>query len=112
MSNERSASDPNLIWNGHEVNHQWSKGVAAEGLLRAAVTAHAGLTEPYFSLLRSLSELHIAQLFARYDRVRRRGDELQQGVQAARPDGALVRRLPEVPVRVPGHGAGDGPGPA
>ena len=66
MSNERSASDPNLIWNGHEVNHQWSKGIAAEGLLRAAVTAHAGLTEPYFSLLRSLSELHIARLFARY----------------------------------------------
>jgi hypothetical protein len=66
MSNERSASDPNLIWNGHEVNHQWSKGIAAEGLLRSAVTAHAGLTEPYFSLLRSLSELHIAQLFARY----------------------------------------------
>jgi len=68
MSNERSASDPNLIWNGHEVNHQWSKGIAAEGLLRSAVTAHAGLTEPYFSLLRSLSELHIAQIFARYDR--------------------------------------------
>lgn len=67
MSNERSASDPNLIWNGHEVNHQWSKGVTAEGLMRAAVTAHTGLTEPYFSLLRSLSELHIAQLFARYD---------------------------------------------
>jgi hypothetical protein len=67
MSNERSASDPNLVWNGHEINHQWSKGLAAEGLLRAAVTAHAGLTEPYFSLLRSLSELHIAQLFARHD---------------------------------------------
>ena len=64
MSNERSASDPNLIWNGHEINHQWSKGVEAEGLLRAALTAHAGLTEPYFSLLRSLSELHIARLFA------------------------------------------------
>ncbi|MFI5894707.1 hypothetical protein ACIA5D_31860 [Actinoplanes sp. NPDC051513] len=67
MSNERSASDPNLIWNGHEINHQWSKGVAAEGLLRGAVIAHSGLTEPYFSLLRSLSELHIAQLFARHD---------------------------------------------
>ncbi|WP_433307451.1 hypothetical protein ACQP2F_10850 [Actinoplanes sp. CA-030573] len=67
MSNERSASDPNLIWNGHEINHQWSKGVVAEGLLRDAVIAHAGLTEPYFSLLRSLSELHIAQLFARHD---------------------------------------------
>jgi hypothetical protein len=68
MSNERSASDPNLIWNGHEINHQWSKGLAAEGLLRAAVTAHAGLTEPFFSLLRSLSELRIAQLYARHDR--------------------------------------------
>jgi hypothetical protein len=72
MSNERSASDPNLIWNGHEVNHQWSKGVAAEGLLREALTEHAGLVDPYFSLLRTLSELHIAKLFAptaRYDEV-------------------------------------------
>jgi hypothetical protein len=67
MSNERSASDPNLIWNGREVNHQWSKGIEAEGLLRDAVIAHVGLTEPYFSLLRSLSELHIAQLYARTD---------------------------------------------
>ncbi|WDZ84109.1 hypothetical protein [Micromonospora cathayae] len=72
MSNERSASDPNLIWNGHEINHQWSKGVEAEELIRGALTEHAGLTEPYFSLLRSLSELHIARLFAgftRYDDV-------------------------------------------
>ncbi|MFJ6199402.1 hypothetical protein [Micromonospora sp. NPDC092111] len=68
MSNERSASDPNLVWNGHEINHQWSKGIAAEGLLRAALAEHAGLTEPYFSLLRSLSELHIARLFAAIDR--------------------------------------------
>lgn len=68
MSNERSASDPNLIWQGHEINHQWSKGVEAEGLLRAALAEHAGLTEPYFSLLRSLSELHIARLFAAIDR--------------------------------------------
>jgi hypothetical protein len=68
MSNERSASDPNLIWNGHEINHQWSKGVEAEGLLRGALAEHAGLTEPYFSLLRSLSELHIARLFAEFTR--------------------------------------------
>ncbi|MET8907463.1 hypothetical protein [Micromonospora sp. NPDC004551] len=68
MSNERSASDPNLVWHGHEINHQWSKGVEAEGLLRAALAEHAGLTEPYFSLLRSLSELHIARLFAETDR--------------------------------------------
>ena len=67
MSNERSASEPNLIWNGHEVNHQWSKGGQAEALLRDAVTAHAGLVEPYFSFLRPLSELHIARLFASWD---------------------------------------------
>lgn len=68
MSNERSASAPNLVWNGHEINHQWSKGLEAEELLRAALTGHAGLVEPYFSLLRPLSELHIAKLFARFDR--------------------------------------------
>ncbi|MEE6311750.1 hypothetical protein V1634_33480 [Plantactinospora veratri] len=68
MSNERSASDPNLVWHGVEVNHQWSKGVEAEGLLRAALAGHAGLTEPYFSLLRQLSELHIARLFAQFTR--------------------------------------------
>ncbi|ABP55443.1 hypothetical protein [Salinispora tropica] len=65
MSNERSASDPNLIWDGHQINHQWSKGVEAEGLLRGALEEHAGLTDPYFSLLRQLSELHIARTFAR-----------------------------------------------
>jgi hypothetical protein len=68
MSNERSASDPNLIWNGHEINHQWSKGVEAEGLLRGALADHAGLADAYFSLLRQLSELHIAKLFARHTR--------------------------------------------
>ena len=68
MSNERSASDPNLIWNGHAVNHQWSKGETAERLLRAAVQEHAAIAEPYFSLLRPLSELRIAQLFAQHDR--------------------------------------------
>ncbi|MDP9792229.1 hypothetical protein J2S43_000741 [Catenuloplanes nepalensis] len=72
MSNERSASDPNLVWHGVEINHQWSKGVEAEGLLRDALAEHAGLTNAYFSLLRRLSELHIARLYAetgRYDDV-------------------------------------------
>ena len=52
MSNERSASDPNLIWIGHEINHQWSKSIEAEGLLRAAIAGQAGLADSYFSLLR------------------------------------------------------------
>jgi hypothetical protein len=64
MSNERSASVPNLTWRGHPVNHQWSKGIEAEALLQEALAAHCGVTNGYFSLLRGLSELHIARLFA------------------------------------------------
>ena len=64
MSNERSASAPNLTWRGHGVNHQWSKGIEAEALLRQALAVHGGVTTAYFSLLRGLSELHIARLFA------------------------------------------------
>jgi hypothetical protein len=67
MSNERSASTPNLSWLGHEVNHQWSKGIDAEAMLNEALAAHAGVTNGYFSLLRGLSELHIARLFAPID---------------------------------------------
>jgi hypothetical protein len=70
MSNERSAQEGNLVWQGHKVNHQWSKGLEAEELLREALKEHAGLDNACFSLLRGMSELHIAQLFAgttRYD---------------------------------------------
>jgi hypothetical protein len=66
MSNESSASVPNLNWLGRDINHQWSKGLPAERLLRDALLAHAGLQDVYFSLLRGLSELHIAALFARH----------------------------------------------
>jgi hypothetical protein len=66
MSNESSASVPNLNWRDRDINHQWSKGLPAETLLREALEAHAGLADAYFSLLRGLSELHIASLFARF----------------------------------------------
>ncbi|WP_433058477.1 hypothetical protein [Dactylosporangium sp. CS-033363] len=66
MSNESSASVPNLSWLGRDINHQWSKGLPAERHLRDALLAHAGLQDAYFSLLRGLSELHIAGLFAQF----------------------------------------------
>jgi hypothetical protein len=66
MSNESSASVPNLSWRDRDINHQWSKGLPAEALLRDALEAHAGLPEAYFSLLRGMSELHIASLFAKH----------------------------------------------
>ena len=64
LSNERSASVGNLYQHGIEVNHQFSKGFAFEQAVAHFIRDHMVSTFSYFSLLRPLSELHIAQLFA------------------------------------------------
>lgn len=64
LANERSASQGNLVHDGVEVNHQFSKSARAEGLLRAAA-AEAVPDVDVFSLLRPASELAIARAFAR-----------------------------------------------
>ena len=66
MSNERSASERNLLWNGAEVNHQWSKGIEFERLMRGELARRAPDLE-WFSFLRPWSELAIARAFARLD---------------------------------------------
>lgn len=64
LSCERSANSGNLMQENLEINHQYSKSFAFE-------TDFARLTKTvipnfhYFSLLRPLSEYHIARLFAR-----------------------------------------------
>lgn len=63
MANERSASSGNVERYGIDVNHQWSKGLPAERMLRAAI-ADAGAAVDYFSVLRGASELQIARAFA------------------------------------------------
>lgn len=67
FANERSADAANFVRNGLPVNHQYSKGLTAERRLRAALAEVSGELECY-SLLRPLSELHIAQFFARSER--------------------------------------------
>lgn len=67
FSNERSANVANFVHNGLPVNHQYSKGLDAESRLRAALASVTPELE-YYSLLRPLSELHIAEIFARSDR--------------------------------------------
>ena len=64
MANERSASSGNVAWEGIDVNHQFSKGLRAERLLRSAV-AETGLGLELFSVLRPASELTVARSFAR-----------------------------------------------
>jgi len=70
MANERSASSGNLVWNGVEINHQFSKSLDAERLLRSAVAELAPGLE-LFSILRPASELAIARAFARMGRYHR-----------------------------------------
>jgi len=67
MANERSASAGNLVWDGVEVNHQFSKGLRAELMLREALAEIAG-APAIFSILRPASELAIARAFARMER--------------------------------------------
>jgi hypothetical protein len=67
-ANERSASAGNLTAGGVEVNHQWSKGLRFEELFQAWQRRHLRRVPAYFSLLRPLGELRIAQAFAGYPR--------------------------------------------
>ncbi|WP_370287687.1 hypothetical protein [Nocardioides sp.] len=61
FSNEASSSYGNVEWHGQTINHQWSKGIGFERLLREALPAGA---PTYVSLLRPLTELRIARRFA------------------------------------------------
>ena len=63
MSNERSASEGNVLYQGVEINHQWSKSDEAEQMM-ANLVASITPELSYFSLLRPLSELAIARRFA------------------------------------------------
>jgi len=72
FSNERSASEATLEYDGQQINHQWSKGIEFERRLREYVQSHIAPGLDYFSLLRPWSELAVTRAFARstqYDRV-------------------------------------------
>ncbi len=64
MSNEWSASSGNVEHQGRTVNHQYSKSLAFEDLLRAALADAFTDGPDWFSLLRPFSELAIARRFA------------------------------------------------
>lgn len=72
LSNERSASEGNVIFDGREANHQHSKSLEFEKLIAETLRNATGGALSYFSLLRPYSEAKIARLFAqetRFDRV-------------------------------------------
>jgi hypothetical protein len=63
LSNERSSNVGNITWLGHDVNHQWSKSISYESLLRDTMGQYGLNPDRYFSLLRPLSESEIADRF-------------------------------------------------
>jgi hypothetical protein len=65
MSNEHSASAPNLRWGDLEVNHQWSKSLEAERLIASAIAERVGEALVVASLLRDRSEVWVADAFSR-----------------------------------------------
>jgi hypothetical protein len=72
FSNERSASEATLEYDGQQVNHQWSKSLDFERALREYAKSHIAADLDYFSLLRPWSELAVTRAFAnhtRYDEV-------------------------------------------
>jgi len=62
LSNESSANEPTVA--GTDVNHQYSKSFAFESDFREYVKKYISPDFNYFSFLRPLNELRIAQLFA------------------------------------------------
>ncbi len=72
LSNERSASEGNVEFDGREANHQHSKSLGFERLIAGVLAGATGGALGYFSLLRPYSEARIARIFARrteYDHV-------------------------------------------
>jgi hypothetical protein len=72
LSNERSASEGNVSFDGREANHQHSKSLDFERMIAGVLGEATGGALGYFSLLRPYSEAKIARMFARqtrFDRV-------------------------------------------
>jgi hypothetical protein len=68
LSNERSASEGNIAFDGREANHQYSKSLEFEVRIADVLAATTGNALQYFSLLRPYSEARIAQIFTRETR--------------------------------------------
>lgn len=67
-SNESSASECNTLYRGKEINHQYSKSADFEKKFRVYASKYLNTDINYFSFLRPLYELKIAQLFSRYEK--------------------------------------------
>ncbi|MDB5622206.1 MAG: hypothetical protein JWR39_769 [Devosia sp.] len=89
LSNERSASEGNVVFDGREANHQYSKSLDFERAIAAILADATGGALQYFSLLRPYSEARIAALFSRENRYDRVFSSCNQNFRLAGHDGPL-----------------------
>lgn len=67
VSNERSSNEGNVMFHGWEINHQYSKTYQFESDFREYLASYGPADAPlYFSFVRPLYELQIAQLFTQF----------------------------------------------
>lgn len=64
VSNENSANEETLQYQGVAINHQYSKSIFFERTFQGHLQRQFGESLRYFSFLRPLSEIRIAELFA------------------------------------------------
>ncbi len=64
VSNERSASEGNVMYHGMEVNHQYSKSFRFEEMFRTYSRDFLTGSPSYFSFLRPFNAIQISKLFA------------------------------------------------
>lgn len=64
MANEASSSVGNTVWNGREINHQWSKSLAFEKATLKLVHSHLSPDIYYVSPVRPFSSLQVMKAFA------------------------------------------------
>lgn len=66
MSTEKSANYGNVEFKGKQINHQWSKSEEFEKLFQEYVRSSITNRVEYFSPLRSMTELQVAEIFVQY----------------------------------------------
>ncbi|GAC1391490.1 MAG: hypothetical protein NVSMB46_04210 [Candidatus Saccharimonadales bacterium] len=64
VSNENSSNEPTLLYKDMQINHQYSKSLEFETSYQHLLRHCFGNQLSYFSFLRPLSELYIAQIFS------------------------------------------------
>ncbi len=89
LSNERSASEGNIEFDGREVNHQYSKSFDFEKMFSNVISDATGGELQYFSLLRPFSEVKIAEIFARENRFDEVFSSCNQNFKLTGHDGSL-----------------------